>query len=179
MNTNTDKHKGNTTAGFTLLEIVLTLAIGSVLAVICAMSLRLVSETEMRIVAAAEARDQSVAILSFITRELRSAVVLLSPASGDSAETLLYVGSGEVVSSSFSFHDHALWWSNNGAPEVRISGNKVVVATFLSENFGAAGMPGSIRITLGLEESSTYVSGNLSAQEQLFTTSVTTRSVTP
>lgn len=176
MHTTTQIKDRSAQAGFTMLEIVLTLAIGAVLAVICAMSLRLVSETELRISAASEARDQSIELLSFVARELRSSTAILSPTSSDSAETLTYVGSGEITPSSFSFHDNALWWSDNGGTEFRISGSKVVVETFLTENFANAGMPGSIRITLGLAESSVYASGNLSAQEQLFTTSVTTRS---
>ena len=169
----------NHKSGFTMLEVVLTLAIGAVLAVICAMTLGLVGQTETRIRSASEATDQSTQLLSFITRELRTSQTINSPTSGDSAETILYLGAGEVTPSSFSLHDNVLWWSDNGAPEYRLSNNKVSVDTFLAENFAVSGSPGSIRISLGLAEASEYQSGNLAGVEQLFSTSVTTRSLNP
>ena len=144
--------------GFSLLEILLALAVGGMVIIIISVSLILVLKVRAKSQAILETEEQGYQILNLITQSVRNASEISSPTQGQTelSLSLLMPDSGKSPTN-FWIENGVLKMSEGTGQAITLSNNRVRITGLSFTNLGLGSAPGIVRIalTIGYSDSQT------------------------
>lgn len=137
--------------GFTLVEILLYLAVLSIIVFALSSFLFLAYTSRVRATVIAEVEQQGSQTMSIITQNIRNAVSITAPASGSTAASLTlteYTGANSPTV--FDQSGDTLRITEGVAAAVNITSNRVVVSNLSFQNLSRPSTPGVVQIKFTL-----------------------------
>jgi len=162
-------------AGFTLVELLLYVAISGVILLVTTMFLQTLLESRIKNQTIAEVEQQGIQVMQIITQTVRNADVLNSPTIGASATSLSVntytAGNNPTV---FDLSGGVIRIKEGAGSAIALTNARVTVSDLNFQNLSRSGTPGTIRISFTL--SHVNPSGrNEYAFSKVFTGSATLR----
>ena len=139
-------------SGFTLVEVLLYLAIAGSVLVVVSLFLSLIMQMRVRNEITAEVEQQGQFVMQRITQVLRNAQVVNSPAVGNSSTQLSVDSDGQTVV--FDGGGTTLTESQNGAPAQDLTAANLKLSNLSFSNISNSGSPGLIRVQFTLSYNS-------------------------
>lgn len=163
---------GNARMGYTLIELLLYVGIVGTLLVAMSTFFATVAEARIKNQTISEVDQQGTAAMEYMSRTIRNATSITSPAAGASAASLtLVVPTGALSPTVFSLSSSALRVQEAAGAPVTLTGGKVQVTALTFANLTRSGTSGIVQISMTL---SRINPSNLNAYDyqQTFVTSV-------
>ncbi len=143
-------------AGFTLIELILYIAIASILIVFSSVFIQSLMVSKTKNQTMMEVEEQGVQTLDILTQVIRNAQNINSPSAGESAAELsLAVDDPSKSPAVFDVSQNTLRLKEGNASAVSLTGNRVRVSGVEFRNLSRPGTPGIIRVQLTLSSAST------------------------
>ena len=133
--------------GFTLIELMLYVAIASLMLSAIVFSVSLVLESRVRQQTVNEVEGQALTVMQFMARAIRDAKTISTPAIGIGGSTLTITTSAGTVT--FDVTNNVLQMSENGAVHP-LTNNRVVVSELTFTNASRVDTPGIVRVSFTL-----------------------------
>ena len=141
--------------GFTLVELILYLAIASLIVVFASVFIHNLLESKVKNQAILEVEEQGVQTLNLITQTIRNAEDINSPAKGDSSSELsLAVSDASKSPTVFDVSQETLRIKEGDSSATALTSNRVWVDEIHFRNLSRDGTPGIVRIELTLSYAS-------------------------
>jgi type II secretory pathway component PulJ len=142
------------TTGYTLIELLLYIAITSSLLVVAVGFFGMVSESRIKGQAVAEVDQQAAYVMDYMTSAVRNAASLSVPAAAASGSTLT-VTSPASTTSVFSLSGTTLQVKEGSAAVVSLSNSNVAVSNLTFTNLTRFGSNGIVRISFTVARTNT------------------------
>lgn len=167
--------KNKLNKGFSIVELLISIAIMSIVVVVAVTVMRSALNNEKRGRALEEVEWQASFIMNTISQSLRNGTAINSPAAGVTATTTSIAISTIPAENPtvFTLTNGRVTISEAGGSAIPISSTAVTVTTLTFQNVTAGTNEGSIRVTLGLR----YNNPNNIPEQSYSTTRVTTVSM--
>jgi len=137
--------------GFTLVEIVLYLAIASVIVVSSSVFIHSLLESKIKNQAILEVEEQGIQTLNLVTQTIRNAQDINSPSAGESSSELsLAVDDPAKSPTVFDISQNALRMKEGDGSAIPLTSNRVSVTETRFRNLSRTGTPGIVRIEFTL-----------------------------
>lgn len=141
------KYTLQTNAGFTLIELVLYVAISGFILLAVSLFLQALLESRIKNQTIAEVEQQGIQVMQLITQTLRNGDKISSPVQGTSAASLsVYTYAAINNPTVFDLSGGAIRISEGSAAAVSLTNSRVVVSGVRFSNFSRSGTPGIVRI---------------------------------
>jgi Tfp pilus assembly protein PilW len=141
--------------GFTLVELILYLAIASMIVVFASVFIHNLLESKIKNQAILEVEEQGVQTLNFVTQAIRNSQGINAPAAGESSSDLsLAVDDAAKSPTVFDVSQEALRVKEGDITAIPITSNRVWVDEIVFRNLSRDGTPGIVRIELTLSYAS-------------------------
>lgn len=136
------------TRGFTLIEMLLYIALASILLVVATMFTALILEARIKNQTIAEVEQQGQYIARLITQTIRNAEEVTTPGVGSNSTSLVL----DVVAASndpttFSLSSGVVRIQEGGSTAVPLSNDRVVVSNLVFYNYAGTNAPGIVRFS--------------------------------
>lgn len=156
-NVNSITKNNQITKGFTLLELVLSIALVSLLVGIISIFFTTMTRTQTKNQTILEVEGQGVAAMQIITQTIRNAISVNTPISGSSAASLsLAVSNTAKNPTIFDVSENALRIKEGSAAPTPLTNSRIAVSGLTFQNLSAPDTSGIIRVTFTLS----YVNPN-------------------
>lgn len=143
--------RNNCKKSFTLVELVLYLALVSVIVLIAAYFVAVILQSKTKSQSIMEVEEQGAQLLNLVTQTIRNADSINSPSSGDSSGILsIDVDDSSKNPTVFEFSGESLVMTVGAEPSVALSNDKIVFTNARFRNLSRTGTPGIIRIEFTL-----------------------------
>ena len=137
--------------GFTLIELILYVAIMGILAFSISTFLTFILEFRIKNQVIAEVEQQGIHVLQQMTQTARNATSIVSPAAGNSAASLsLAVPTASINPTVFSLSGSAIQVTEGTGLTVALTNNKVTASGLTFSNLSRTGTDGTIRMIFTL-----------------------------
>lgn len=158
-------------AGYTLIELLLYIAISSILLSSITVFAGLVVEARVKNQSIAEVDQQGARAMEIITQTIRNATSITAPAAGASANQLtLVVPTGALSPTVFNLSGSTLQITEGAGAAVALTTNEVQISNLTFKNVTRSGTPGIVQISFTVDRTNT--SGrNEYTYQKVFTTS--------
>lgn len=138
-------------AGFTLVEILLYLALSSAMLTIIVTFLFVLMQSRIKNQTIAEVEQQGLQVMQLITNTTRNAEAILTPAAGVTSTSLsLQVAEAAKSPTVFDISDGALTVTEGASDPITITSPLVTASDVSFQNLSATGTPGSLRVSFTL-----------------------------
>ncbi len=137
--------------GFTLVELLLYVAIAGIILLTISLFLQTLLESRVKNQTIAEVEQQGLQAMQLITQTLRNAAVINSPSTGTGTTTLsvnTYTGANNPTV--FDVSGGVLRVKEGAAAAIPLTNSRVTVSTLSFQNFSRSGTAGTIRIQFTL-----------------------------
>ncbi len=164
-----------TQTGYTLIELLLYVAITGILLTATTGFFGLVADARVKNQTISEVNDQGVFIMDYLTQTVRNATSITTPITGASGSSLtLVVPTVSLSPTIFSLSGTTLQVQEGAAAAVALSNSKVQVSAFSVKNLTRSGTSGIVQISITLSRVNT-AGRNEYDYTQTFTTSAALR----
>jgi len=144
----TNRHPKNTQNGYTLLELLIYVAIIGVLLTGVTVFFGVVADARLKNQAVAEVNDQAMAAMDYITQTIRNATSITAPTATTSGASLtLVVPTGSLSPTVFSLSGSTLQVKEGAAAAVPLTSNDVQVSNLTFTNLTRSGTSGNVQVT--------------------------------
>jgi len=147
----TTNYKLQTNRGFTLVELLLYLAIASIMLFTTTLFLQTLLESRVKNQTITEVQAQGLQVMQIMTQTIRNAEAITSPVAGASALSLtldvVQAGDDPTV---FDLSSGTVQIKEGAAAVVPLTNSRVTVSDLNFQNLSRSGTPGTIRISFTL-----------------------------
>lgn len=167
--------KINTSQGFTLLELLLYVAISSILLTTISLFLSTLLQSRIKNQTISEVDGQGMVAMELMAQIIRNADTVSAPAAGATGSSLTLTTTVPAQSPTvFDLAAGALRITEGATPAIPLTNSRITVSSLSFQNLSRAGTPGTIRIQFTI--SAVNNSGrNEYAYQKTFTASATLR----
>lgn len=145
--------------GFTLLEVVLYIAIAGLLLATVGLLMNAANQAKARAAVRQEVEQQGSHVLEVITSTVRNASALTTPAISTTGTTLsVDVDTSSESPTTFTVVDGAIVITQGSGSPVALTNTHVVATDFTVQNLSYVGTPGSTRVNFTLSSVTSAVS---------------------
>jgi len=141
-----------TPKGFTLIELILYVAIASILLTVISLFLSTVIKSRLKQQSMTEVESQGLQIMEQITRTIRSAETINSPTSGNNSNTLsLGMSNGSQNPTVFESSGSQIQITEGTGSPIALSNGRVNISNLDFKNLSRADTPGLIQVEFDLD----------------------------
>jgi Tfp pilus assembly protein PilW len=164
-----------TATGYTLIELLLYIALTSGLLIVTVTFYAVVSDARVKTQAATEVDQQGSFLMSYLTQTIRNATSISTPSSATSGSSLtLVVPTGSLSPTTFALNGTTLQVTEGTGAAVALSNSNVQVSGLTFTNLTRTGTNGMVRVSFTLARTNTAGRSEYSYQ-QTFTDSAEVR----
>lgn len=170
-NMTTTSSRNKTGTGYTLIELLLYISMVSILLFSITSFFSVTIESRIKNQSIAEVNDQGAAVVDYISRTVRNATSISSPAAGGTGTSLtLVVPTGANSPTVFNLNGTTLQVKEGTAAAVSLTSSDVQVTNLTFKNLTLSGTSGNVQVSITL--SRTNPAGkNIYDYQRTFTTS--------
>lgn len=152
--------------GFTLLELLLYVAISSIIILATSALVQVVLEARIKAQTVTEVEQQGQQVMQVMGQTLRNATGVTSPTIGTSAASLTAtVPTGALSPTVFDLSAGAIRMKEGGGAATPLTNSRVTASALSFKNLAASGKPSSIKVTFTI----TYINNSGSKNEYSYT----------
>lgn len=143
--------KNHSQSGFTIIELLLYVAISSVILLVISLFLQTLLESRIKNQTIAEVEQQGLQVMQMITQTARNAEAITSPAQGASAATLtldvITVANDPTI---FDLASGVIRITEGTGSAVSLTNSRITASSLTFQNLSLTSTPGTIRIQFTL-----------------------------
>jgi prepilin-type N-terminal cleavage/methylation domain-containing protein len=137
--------------GFTLVELLLYVAISSIILLLASLFMSTLLESQVKNQTIAEVNQQGIQVMQTITQTLRNSSIINTPTIGISGATLsVNTNLSSTTPSVFDLSGGVIRIKEGSGATISLTNSKVIASNLVFSNLSRTGTPGIVRISFNL-----------------------------